>query len=286
MKVFKWGDFKQTCNLLQENIQFSACWSPLNYHQSPSVWPPPRIEAWQFMGDLESTQTATPEDVGPGLVEKGTKFRNVTLIYDNQLQQNHNVTEDHVVIVPYNSSLWYNGTSINIEAPFLNLRKNCFWDSPLGYCLCYNGQPLPSDIQSNSTNPMVCLNGNLYNWGFSSFLTVIGLSLESLWALACFCLWVFAKRSKLVSHGRSSVGTVRNVLDLAEIVNAQLGQGTSVYPDQKLREELEKCPPVGYAVIPGKGDMLDQTHIGLVSVPERPRARRRSIHVDFETLYA
>jgi hypothetical protein len=92
-------------------------------------------------------------------------------------------------IVPYNSTLWFNGTGYELSAPFLNADRACSWfGDPLGSCLCYDDNPIYTDWRTNLTGAnMKCINdNNSYIWGFSSFICLIGLALEIWWIFGCW----------------------------------------------------------------------------------------------------
>jgi hypothetical protein len=97
---------------------------------------------------------------------------------------------------------------------------------------------------------------------------LVGLILEAIWAIGCWVVWLDANvNSQLVKHRRRAGGTVRNVLDLAESVNRDLGTNTCAYGDEELAAALEQCEPVGYSVDASTGC----EHIGITSEGIRQR---------------
>ncbi|RKK77248.1 hypothetical protein BFJ71_g16772 [Fusarium oxysporum] len=169
-----------------------------------------------------------------------------------------------------------------MDSPDFSASSVPWFPSDLGECVCFNGAPIPSNF--NVKDNFVCGNGSGYVWGFSNFTTWIGLILEVVWASVCFPIWVYGERSQLVTHNRSSTGTVCNVLGLAEAVNTQLGNSTSAYGDERLRKELGNDLCFGYSTTASKSSFPGRASINLVAVPEGSKPRRR-IRLDFETEY-
>ncbi|EXA31898.1 hypothetical protein FOVG_16879 [Fusarium oxysporum f. sp. pisi HDV247] len=155
-----------------------------------------------------------------------------------------------------------------------------WFPSDLGESVCFNGAPIHSNC--NVKDNFVCGNGSGYVSGFSNFTTWIGLILEVIWASVCFSIWIYGERSQLVTHNRSSTGTVWNVLGLAEAINTQLGNSTSAYGDERLRKELGDDLRFGYTTTASESRFPGRARINLVAVPEGSKPRCR-IRLDFET---
>ena len=173
-------------------------------------------------------------------------------------------------IVPYNSTLWYGNRSYSLSAPFLSLGDGCsphsgFYSS-LGSCVCYRDKPISYDWYSNDN--MSCVSRKGYAWGFSSFLVLVALIIEGVWAIGCWGLWLDANvNSVLLKRRRRVAGVVRSALDLAESVNRDLGTGTCAYPEKELSKALDRCDDIGYSI----DDRSEIAHIGLV--PESLKRR-------------
>ncbi|KAK8062994.1 hypothetical protein PG997_015091 [Apiospora hydei] len=93
-----------------------------------------------------------------------------------------NTTND----LPYNSTIWLNGASIQLAAPFLDFGHGCYSPSiftSLGNCVCYKGEPIP--VHYIAKERAVCRTVPGVVWGFSSFLTRLGLGLECAWLACC-----------------------------------------------------------------------------------------------------
>lgn len=189
---------------------------------------------------------------------------------------NSSISTDSLSTLPYNSTIWYNRTGIPLQAPFLEFEQGCRWSSsPLGECICYKGKPVTEDFRVESQ--LVCTSEERYYWGFSSFFAFIGLGLEIVWCLVvAYLLSSSTQDSTLLRMGRPTVGSVRNILDIAEVINTELGDNTCLYRDHELKRELSQCPPVGYTITERKEGVK---HLGLVAVPDGCR-RIRSIQID------
>ncbi|KAK3319971.1 hypothetical protein B0T19DRAFT_468036 [Cercophora scortea] len=257
---------------------------------------------WNETGDYEIGATGTSStnyiyesdgrgEIGLPTVINGWQFLGVG--QESAVDFVHNILRNELVrsvfylddslpqagIVPYTSTLWYNGNGTALAAPFLNFGQGCRWSaSVLGECLCYKGQPMTADFRIKEH--FICTNGSQYVWGFSSFITQIGIILEAVWCLVCICLWVSStQHSNLVRHDRTAIGAVRNMLDLSEAISEELKGNISLYTDKELRKALKSSNPVGYAVRSRKdgGDYL-----GLVPVPGGQVARRSYMRIDSE----
>jgi hypothetical protein len=235
---------------------------------------PAAMEGWTFLPlglDLTTHQNTTPSFE----IDK-TALANTTFLL------NHTASFGPGRL-PYNSTITLAGREIPLAAPFLTFGVGCreWFNSNLGECICYKGQPLVAEFRNKEQ--FACVNGQQYAWGFSSTLTFVSLLLETAWAMVLFCLWSDARRSKLVRHGRSATGSVRSVLDFAEWMGGMLGGRTGAYTNKDLRAALDKGPPMGYALIKEKGDQEDgegrYVHIGLVSVLDGLK-RRKALVID------
>ncbi|ROW10817.1 hypothetical protein VPNG_05404 [Cytospora leucostoma] len=189
--------------------------------------------------------------------------------------------------VPYNSTLWYNGSAITLDAPFLNLdadKTACSWYNgypSLDLCLCYGNTLLSSDFRDN--DKLICISEEGYVWGFSSVVTLIGIILEVCWILGCFGMLLDVHiNSTLFRMNRPGSGLVRNILDVAGAVQRDLGEETGAYKDRELMKALERCPPVGYEVHDTDNKV---GRIAIVSMPGSRNPRNR-LKIESSSLYA
>ncbi|KAI1879814.1 hypothetical protein JX265_001435 [Neoarthrinium moseri] len=110
-----------------------------------------------------------------------------TLMYRSNVQLDNSIP-NHPGIVPYNSTLWLNGTQFDLAAPFLDIGYGCTGPEPgpftsLGNCICYRGEPIPPEFLADKR--IICNTAPGFVWGFSSNFLVIGLILETIWLGLC-----------------------------------------------------------------------------------------------------
>lgn len=183
--------------------------------------------------------------------------------------------------VPYNSTLWWNGSAIPLEAPFLDLParvEDCNWFGASGMCLCYRDALLTTDFRDDDN--LICISEDGYVWGFSSVITLIGMILEVCWIVGCFGMWLDVHiNSNLFRMNRRGSGVVRNILDVGGAIRHDLGRDTGAYDNSALLKELEKLPPVGYEVD-------DSGQQGRISIVSKPGARRRGGGLKAGKVYA
>jgi hypothetical protein len=167
-------------------------------------------------------------------------------------------------VVPYNSTIWWSGEQIAVDAPFLNIGayngSRCDWlDTPLAVCLCWGNNPILTDWRTDEN--IQCISEVGYVWGFSSPIVFLGMVLEIAWLVGCWICWSVASLgSRLVRFGRPGTGRVRNILDIAGAVTSEIGHDTGIYSNARLYREMKKCRPMGYVVDEGK----DWDHIRLI----------------------
>lgn len=200
--------------------------------------------------------------------------------YNTTFVRNEDVAgDDDSAILPYNSTIWWSGVYVELAAPFLEFgwynETSCNWfDNSLGVCLCLGNKPVMEDWRTGDN--LRCISEMGYVWGFSSFVLFVGIVLEASWLISCWLCWsVSSVGSKLIRHGRPGTGRVRNILDVAGVITDEIGRDTGIYSDDKLYEELKKCPPVGYVVEEGK----DSDHIRLTALGTGTGRRHRRFKI-------
>jgi hypothetical protein len=185
-------------------------------------------------------------------------------------------------VVPYNSTIWWDGRRIELEAPFLDVSVggcSAWLGNSLGACLCRGNEPIMHNFLTQEN--MQCVGQDGYVWGISSFVCFVGLAMEIVWVIGCYAMYFSAYRqSRLVLGGRSGAGRIRNVLDLAEAIRGDLGEWTGAYQEKALKKALDRCPPVRFVVAESK----DVECIRLTSLPAETGLRKR-LQVDSDTLY-
>lgn len=146
-------------------------------------------------------------------------------------------------VLPYNSTIWFNDTPISLPAPFLDVGYNCSADTvftTLGNCVCYKGKPISLDLLSDQR--VICNTAPAYSWGFSSYLTRLGLILEAVWMACCFvCYLRLSFCSKLISKEPiRSAGVMRLALDYSESALADIGPEASHLSESALTKRLRE----------------------------------------------
>jgi hypothetical protein len=146
-------------------------------------------------------------------------------------------------VLPYNSTIWFNDTPISLSAPFLDVGYNCSVDTvftTLGNCVCYKGNPISLDLLSDER--VICNTAPGYSWGFSSYLTRLGLILEAVWMACCFICYIrLSFCSKLISKDPiRSAGTMRLALDFSESARDDIGPEASHLSESTLKERLRQ----------------------------------------------
>jgi len=150
----------------------------------------------------------------------------------------------------------------------------------MGECICYKGSPITQEFRLHK----FCTGGEVYVWGFSAWVVMVGLVLEMLWCLVLGIIWLAVTHgSILFSFDGPTSGTVRGILDLSEAMNEDLGRDTGWYTDKELRKKLDRLPPVGYEM-QDRNDAV--SHLALVSMGDRGRTTRRILRVDPTKSYA
>lgn len=152
-------------------------------------------------------------------------------------------------IVPYNSTFWLNGTEHELQAPFLDMGLGCSqynnYFTGMGNCICFDGEPVTYDWYHD--NNMTCIPPKLYIWGFSSYVTFVGLVLELIWIV--LALWVRGYTqwwSSLMKHRQvKTAGLIRNVMEVGPALVRYL-DGDEVSLEGDLAEKLQRCRRIGY----------------------------------------
>ncbi|KAI1359466.1 hypothetical protein F5Y08DRAFT_319586 [Xylaria arbuscula] len=232
------------------------------------------VDGWQYAGLEQKERESLPPDSHTNLNDSDYFPYSTTFI----LNTSRGIEER---VVPYNSTLWWNSTPIALDAPFLDIGSDCQWSQgSLGLCICLDGNVLTEDFRNS---PHICLNDTGYLWGFSGFVLLIGLALETAWLLICAMMWfIILTKSELVKMHRPGAGVIRGILDIAGAINSSLGSDTGAYAEDELKRALAKCPPVGF-------DIDDRERIGYERIqlcPMRHGTRiRRKLGVNGRALY-
>ena len=127
--------------------------------------------------------------------------------------------------------------------------------------LCYQNDTLPDDLKPLAE----CLMQPDFAWGFSSLLLYVVCSLQAVWTIGMFIVWVDANiYSQLCRRGRKTRGSLRAAIDIAEAMREVLGDELCAYTNAEIGHELEKTKyGVRYYASDTKIDGI--SHIGLSS---------------------
>lgn len=144
-------------------------------------------------------------------------------------------------LVPYNSTIWLNGSEVSLPAPFLDIGHGCSGNSvfgSLGNCVCYKGQPISLDLLDESR--AICSAAPGYVWGFSSYLLRMDLAFEAAWMACCFIcyLWLSLQSGLVRNNVMRSVGPMKFALEFSEAV-FEIEQSAPTLSEDKLRATLD-----------------------------------------------
>ncbi|KAI0005680.1 hypothetical protein F4779DRAFT_597981 [Xylariaceae sp. FL0662B] len=160
-------------------------------------------------------------------------------------------------VLPYNSTFWLDDKPISLSAPFLDFGYKCSGNTAftsLGNCVCYKGEPIAPDLLSNEK--AICNTAPGYVWGFSSYLTRLGLILEAVWMACCFiCYLRLSLRSELMSKEPiRTAGAMRLALDCSEAARHDIGPEVDHLPESTLKKRLTEFK-ISYQALESEEDV-------------------------------
>ena len=102
-------------------------------------------------------------------------------------------------------------------------------------------------------------------WGFSSLLLYVVCSLQAVWTIGMFIVWLDANMySQLCRRGRKTRGSLRAAIDIAEAMREVLGDELCAYTNAEIGHQLEKTKNgVRYYATDTNSDGI--SHIGISS---------------------
>ncbi|KAG6355160.1 hypothetical protein INS49_004241 [Diaporthe citri] len=150
--------------------------------------------------------------------------------------------------MPYNSTLWLNGTAISLAAPFIDVGHGCSGNNgfgSLGNCICYKGQPISLDLLGEGR--AICNTAPGYVWGFSSSLLRLGLGFEAAWMACCLIcyLWLSVRGGLVNKKIMRSAGPMQFALEFSEAV-CEIEETAAELSEDMLKARLKDIndPPV------------------------------------------
>lgn len=149
--------------------------------------------------------------------------------------------------MPYNSTLWLNGSAISLSAPFIDVGHGCSGNNgfgSLGNCICYKGQPISLDLLGEER--AICNTAPGYVWGFSSTLLRLGLAFEAAWMACCLIcyLWLSLRGGLVTKKTMRSAGPMKFALEFSEAV-CKVDEAAAGLSEDGLKARL-KGVNVGY----------------------------------------
>lgn len=226
----------------------------------------PFLEAPEYLGPAQLRAKSSTSDVVDLAPFNETNFEKTHWSY---FQLNRSISLDPGVL-PYNSTVWLNNTPISLPAPFLDLGYNCSGNNAftkLGNCVCYKGEPISLDILSSER--VICNTAPGYVWGFSSYLTRVGLILEAVWMACCFiCYLRLSLRSDIIDkESIRTAGVMRLALDFSESARNVIGPEANTLSESDLTKRL-KGSRISYHI--SQSEPGDQTTYQVMS-SNKPR---------------
>lgn len=157
--------------------------------------------------------------------------------------------------IPYNSTIWVNGSKIKLPAPFVDVGHGCSGNTvfgSLGNCICYKGQPISLDLLDEGR--AICNTAPGYVWGFSSDLVQIGLAFEAAWMACCLIcyLWLSLRGGLLRKKTMTSAGPIKFALEFSEAV-CEIEETAAKLSEDELKAKLNGIN-VGYRPQSGAGE--------------------------------
>ncbi|ERF68237.1 hypothetical protein EPUS_02693 [Endocarpon pusillum Z07020] len=107
------------------------------------------------------------------------------------------------------------------------------------------------DLIDNSTSvwkqpPIVCMQGSKYRWGFSVGWIWILLPSTLIWISGMFGMYVDAMNHDFLWQMGRRPGVYRDILDVAEAIQEELGPDTCGYSDKELSREIDRLDAIGF----------------------------------------
>ncbi|GAW22601.1 hypothetical protein ANO14919_121430 [Xylariales sp. No.14919] len=219
---------------------FSTAKSTCRNISQPSLYPTLHAVTLEGPGTHPLRQDATKVDIYPYNASAEPAYWSL-FVLDQSIQLEPG-------LIPYNSTIRLNDTPVPLHAPFLDVGFNCSGPNindfnGLGNCACYKGQPIPLNLLEDP----ICNTAPGYVWGFSSFLTRLGLIMEAVWMACCSIAypWLLHRSKILTSEPVKSAKALRLLLDCAEAVYNDVGPDAKDLCEDEITRRLENIE-IGY----------------------------------------
>lgn len=149
--------------------------------------------------------------------------------------------------MPYNSTLWLDGSEISLAAPFIDVGHGCSGNNgfgSLGNSICYKGQPISLDLLAEER--AICNTAPGYVWGFSSSLLRLGLALEATWMACCLIcyLWLSLRGGLVSKKTMRSAGPMKFAMEFSE-ATCEIDEAAASLSEDGLKRRLNGIN-VGY----------------------------------------
>jgi len=93
-----------------------------------------------------------------------------------------------------------------------------------------------------------CVPSGRFQWGFSYLVSLVFLSCNAVWAVGTYAVWIhMIRKSRMGREGRE-IGVYRVVMDMAEAIRLDLGDGIRECSEKEIERELASLPGVKYGV--------------------------------------
>ncbi len=116
---------------------------------------------------------------------------------------------------------------------------------------------IDSSTSSWKNPPIVCVPSTRYRWGFSLGWMYVLLISTTIWMWGMFGMYVDAKKHDFLWQMGRRPGVYRDILDVAEAIQEELGPDTCGYSDKELSREVEQLDPVGFVGMQTEGNVHD-----------------------------
>ncbi|KAK7912244.1 hypothetical protein PG985_014725 [Apiospora marii] len=231
----------QYTNLTQKNV--SASWWT-NISSSCQDDHSPAFTGLGYAQSIVSPQYFSDQNTSLGMKADLRPFNlsGLDKAYWSRFVHNSSIAQNNLSALPYNSTIWLNDTAIKLDAPFLDVGHGCYSPSPftgLGNCVCYKGQPIP--VHFIAKEQAICRTVPGAVWGFSAFLTRLGLYLEASWMACCvICYGIMLLSSRVMKKDLIwTTSTRRSALVFSRAVRDIKGEGLDQLNEEEIASRLK-----------------------------------------------